>query len=310
MDPQTDLPDLVEDLEVNIDELTTTLTPLLDTPLHTCASSLPLLDKAKLYVLAAYSIESLLFSTLQASGANAKEHALFPELARLKKYFAKVKDIEERAPGGAWENRARVDTAAAARFIKHGLAGNDKYDAERKERMAREKQRAQEKAKLINKKFDQDTEDVTPKKRGVEELTEEEPQTNDEPSLDTDTSAPAKKKTRVSASDLIESTPPPPSTQRKTRANKAKKSKSSAESSSAETDDNTTPQQPSPDNDKNKRKQHGKNAKTTPATGNDDNDDAVRPSRAPKTRSETFNALLDGKTRSSAGKGRGKGKGK
>ena len=29
MDPQTDLPDLVEDLEVNIDELPSTLTPLL-----------------------------------------------------------------------------------------------------------------------------------------------------------------------------------------------------------------------------------------------------------------------------------------
>jgi exosome complex protein LRP1 len=172
MDPQIDLPDLVEDLEVNIDELTDTLSPLLSTPLSTTATSLPLLDKAKLYVLAAYAIESLLFSTLQASGVDAKSHALFAELARLRTYFAKIKDIEERAPGGAWENRARVDKDAAARFIKHGLSGNERYDRERAERTAREKARAAEKAKaLINKKFDDESVDgdasVTPKKRGA-----------------------------------------------------------------------------------------------------------------------------------------------
>jgi exosome complex protein LRP1 len=182
MDPQTDLPDLVEDLEVNIDELTTTLAPLLSTPLSTTATSLPLLDKAKLYVLAAYAIESLLFSTLQASGVDAKSHALFAELARLRTYFAKIKDIEERAPGGAWESRSRVDKEAAARFIKHGLSGNERYDRERAERTAREKARAAEKARaLVNKKFEDEGEgDVatamktTPKKRGADDEEEEE----------------------------------------------------------------------------------------------------------------------------------------
>jgi exosome complex protein LRP1 len=203
MDPQTDLPDLVEDLEVNIDELTSTLSPLLSTPLSTTATSLPLLDKAKLYVLAAYAIESLLFSTLQASGVDAKSHALFAELARLRTYFAKIKDIEERAPGGAWEGRARVDKDAAARFIKHGLSGNERYDRERAERTAREKARAAEKARaLVNRKFEEESEGdaatttmkTTPKKRGVDDDDEESNNDVDDDAADT---TPAAKKLRT-----------------------------------------------------------------------------------------------------------------
>lgn len=206
MDPQIDLPDLVEDLEVNIDELTDTLSPLLSTPLSTTATSLPLLDKAKLYVLAAYAIESLLFSTLQASGVDAKSHALFAELARLRTYFTKIKDIEERAPGGAWENRARVDKDAAARFIKHGLSGNDRYDRERAERTARERARAAEKAKaLVNKKFDDESVDgeaagTTPKKRAADDDVEGGGDGDDDEDMDDENAAdttPAAKKLRT-----------------------------------------------------------------------------------------------------------------
>jgi len=164
MEPQTDLPALVEDLEVNIDELGDALAPLLSAPLATTASSLPLLDKAKLCVLAAYAVESLLFSALQASGIPAKDHAVFPELARLKAYFAKISDVEQR---GA-RPPTKLDVGAAQRFIKHGLSGNDKYDLQRREREAKDKARAALKARQINKKFDDEDEDVTPKKRSAE----------------------------------------------------------------------------------------------------------------------------------------------
>ncbi|KAF2034516.1 hypothetical protein EK21DRAFT_97593 [Setomelanomma holmii] len=184
MDPQTDLPDLVEDLEVNIDELSETLSPLLATSLSTAASSLPLLDKAKLYVLAAYSVESLLYSTLQASGVNAKEHAIFKELARLKGYFAKIKQAEERMTV-LTVPKAKLDVGAAARFIRHGLAGNDKYDLQRAERMAKEKARAQLKARQINKKFEDNGEEkaasVTPQKRLVEDVEAPQPQAQAQP---------------------------------------------------------------------------------------------------------------------------------
>jgi len=68
----TNLLSLVEHLEDNVDELEENLEPLLSAVLTTTTQKLPLLDKAKLYVLIVYSIESLLFcktnfpSTIQA----------------------------------------------------------------------------------------------------------------------------------------------------------------------------------------------------------------------------------------------------
>lgn len=55
------LASLVEHLEDNIDDLEDNLEPLLSATLAATTKKLPLLDKAKLYVLIVYSIESLLF---------------------------------------------------------------------------------------------------------------------------------------------------------------------------------------------------------------------------------------------------------
>ncbi|KAF2240422.1 hypothetical protein BU26DRAFT_399117, partial [Trematosphaeria pertusa] len=229
MDPQSDFPDLVEDLEANIDDLETALSPLLTTPLHTTASILPLLDKAKLYVLSAYAIESLLFSTLQASDVNAKEHAVFRELARLKGYFGKIKDVEG-AGAGAQQPKQRLDKEAAARFIKHGLAGNDKYDLERAERIAKERAKAALKARQMHVKFDQQQEEAKQaemsKKRKAEEVLRQPDEQEDseadhveseneefygKPEQQAHEDTPnqlANKKPRVSASDLIDVEPP------------------------------------------------------------------------------------------------------
>jgi exosome complex protein LRP1 len=218
MDPQTDLPDLVEDLEVNIDELTSILAPLLSTQLSTTASSLPLLDKSKLYVLAAYSIESLLYSSLAASGANAKEHAIFAELARLKGYFGKIKRIEEHTANPT--PKTKLDVGAAARFIKHGLAGNDRYDLERAERMAKERARAHLKARQINKKFD-DEGNAVPLKRDAEDA---EPNSQDVTEASTSPPAePSTKKPKLASEDAmdvdVDSPAPPP---RKSKRGKKK----------------------------------------------------------------------------------------
>ena len=56
-----ELVDLIEQLDDNIDDLEEALTPLLQKALSDTAGRLPLLDKAHLYVLIAYAIESLLF---------------------------------------------------------------------------------------------------------------------------------------------------------------------------------------------------------------------------------------------------------
>ncbi|KAH8623698.1 hepatoma-derived growth factor-related protein 2-like [Alternaria alternata] len=244
MDPQTDLPDLVEDLEVNIDELTTALEPLLATPLHTTASSLPLLDKAEFYCMSAYAVEAILFSVLKASGVNAMEHDVFKEIARLKQYNSKIKDIKDRGIMGSAEGRARLDVGAAQRFIKHGLAGNDKYDLERQERIAKEKARAHLKAQKINKKFDDEgkemeSKDATPKKRAVDEVDDQQEYSDDEVMEGLEETEPATKKARVTSADGTEidseATSSSQTTSKKQKKEtKAKKSKTKKEAKKAE----------------------------------------------------------------------------
>ncbi|KAK5133441.1 hypothetical protein LTR08_007683 [Meristemomyces frigidus] len=137
----SDVQALVDDFGGNIDDLEEALAPLLQTALSASTSKLPLLDKAKLYVLATYAIESILFSALRLNGVDAKSHPVFQELTRVKEYFEKIKRAEN---AGAKRNTA-VDKDAAGRFIKHGLAGNDKYDRERSHRAVAERAGAKRK---------------------------------------------------------------------------------------------------------------------------------------------------------------------
>lgn len=59
-----DLMPLLGQLDDNVDDLEEALEPLLTAVLSTTMSKLPVLDKAKLYVLLTYTIESLLFCNL------------------------------------------------------------------------------------------------------------------------------------------------------------------------------------------------------------------------------------------------------
>ena len=65
----TDIVPLLETLDDNIDDVEEALSPLLKAALSDTAGRLPVLDKAQLYVLVTYAIESILFcrcySTLQ-----------------------------------------------------------------------------------------------------------------------------------------------------------------------------------------------------------------------------------------------------
>jgi exosome complex protein LRP1 len=56
---------LLEQLDDEIDDLEEAISPLTKAPLIETASKLPLLDKAKLYVLVTYAIESILFCKFQ-----------------------------------------------------------------------------------------------------------------------------------------------------------------------------------------------------------------------------------------------------
>lgn len=138
----SDVKELVEDMGGSIDDLEASLAPLLNATLSSSTSKLPLLDKAKLYVLATYAIDSVLFSYLRLNGQNVKEHPVVQEIMRVRSYFNKIKEVE----AGPTQRNATLDKDAAARFIKHGLSGNDKYDQARHERLAADKSGAKRKA--------------------------------------------------------------------------------------------------------------------------------------------------------------------
>jgi len=154
----TDVLPFLEQLDDELDDLEDSLSPLLRTTLSDTTTKLPLLDKAKLYVLATYAIESILFSYLRLNGVKAREHPVFEELSRVKQYFDKIKATETPVPKG--ENPS-VDKQAAARFIKAGLSGNDKHDLERAERKAKEKARSHIKLQELSKKRKAETEQST-----------------------------------------------------------------------------------------------------------------------------------------------------
>ena len=138
----SDVKDLVEDMSGSIDDLEASLAPLLNATLSSSTSKLPLLDKAKLYVLATYAIDSVLFSYLRLNGQNIKEHPVVQEIMRVRSYFNKIKEVE----AGPAQRNTTLDKDAAARFIKHGLSGNDKYDQARQERITADKSGAKRKA--------------------------------------------------------------------------------------------------------------------------------------------------------------------
>ena len=56
-----DLVVLIDKLDDDLDDLEDVLLPLITVPLVETAEKLPLLDRAKLYVLVTYAIESILF---------------------------------------------------------------------------------------------------------------------------------------------------------------------------------------------------------------------------------------------------------
>lgn len=136
----------LDGLDGDLDRLEEALKPLM-ADMAEVASKLPLLDKAKLYVLATYSIETALFSALRLNGTDAKEHPVFTELARVRQYYQKIKKAEDPP-----EQRTQgVNTQAAIRFIKADLAGDNKeVDTKLKEQLAKERAKAALQARKKN----------------------------------------------------------------------------------------------------------------------------------------------------------------
>jgi exosome complex protein LRP1 len=145
--------DLLEELTSNIDALTKTLQPLLSQPIHTSASGLPLLETAKLYTLTTYAIESLLLAYERLHVASnpdeAHSHPIMAELKRVQHSMQKIAAAEK--PQNEAEGRTMtVDKSAASRFVKAGLAMNNRYDEVRARREEEARMEAKRKFEGVN----------------------------------------------------------------------------------------------------------------------------------------------------------------
>ncbi|ROV93229.1 hypothetical protein VPNG_09560 [Cytospora leucostoma] len=153
----SDITPHLDNLDGDLDKLEEALKPLL-TDLADVASKLPLLDKAKLYVLATYSLETALFSALRLNGTDAKEHPVFKELVRVRQYYEKIKKIETPVE----ERTQGVNTQAAIRFIKADLAGDNKeVDTKLKEQLAKERAKAALQARKNKKRPAEDSDSAS-----------------------------------------------------------------------------------------------------------------------------------------------------
>ncbi|KAJ2966019.1 hypothetical protein NQ176_g10340 [Zarea fungicola] len=127
----------LDKLDSQLDDLEEALAPLLGN-IDEISSQMPLLDKAKLFSLTAYSIESLLFSALKLQGTDAQNHAVYAELKRVQQYFGKIRAIEEPPA----ERSTTVNKEAAARVLKADLSDNKDLSKRLAEKIAEERARA------------------------------------------------------------------------------------------------------------------------------------------------------------------------
>ncbi|OAA61831.1 exosome-associated family protein [Niveomyces insectorum RCEF 264] len=85
--------------------------------LATASLRLPLLDKARLHVLASYALESTLFCSLGLAGVDVRQHAVYRELLRVRQYMTKIDGVAKPVTAPT----SRLDKAAAIRFVKADL---------------------------------------------------------------------------------------------------------------------------------------------------------------------------------------------
>ncbi|KAJ3151359.1 hypothetical protein HDU89_002198 [Geranomyces variabilis] len=128
-DLATTLAAKIKTLEDAVGRVKALLQPVLERPLDEQLAKLDVYDRAKLEVLLAFALNSLLFVYLRTEGANTKDHPVKQGLERVKQYFAKVQEA-----GTSHKPTLRLNQAAAKRFVTHGLTANEEVSREVKKR--------------------------------------------------------------------------------------------------------------------------------------------------------------------------------
>ncbi|CUS07559.1 unnamed protein product [Tuber aestivum] len=156
--------ELLDLLDEQIDDLGAAVEPLLKDAISGAAIQLPVVDKAKLYVLTSYVLESLLFSYLKLNNTDLKSHAIMSELARVRSYMAKIKEAQPNMH----RREMTINKEAVERIVNAGLAGNDKWDAENAETKAKERAAALAKFNALSEKIERETGKLSKKQRQKE----------------------------------------------------------------------------------------------------------------------------------------------
>ena len=113
----SELNSVVADFHNGLKELEASLEPIVERQNRTQlveAADKPL-DKAKVDIAAAYTLNSLVWMWMKTRGENPKESEVKDELDRVKAAMLKAKEIQDR------EKRNKVDAPAAKRFVKNSL---------------------------------------------------------------------------------------------------------------------------------------------------------------------------------------------
>ena len=113
----TELNSAVADFHKGLKNLETSLEPIVEKQSRTqlLEEAETPLDKAKVDIAAAYTLNSLVWMWMKTKGENPKESEVKDELDRVKAAMLKAKEIQDRA------KRTKVDAPAAKRFVKNSL---------------------------------------------------------------------------------------------------------------------------------------------------------------------------------------------
>ncbi|KND01171.1 uncharacterized protein SPPG_04261 [Spizellomyces punctatus DAOM BR117] len=123
-----DLSALTDTLESAVSRVTNLMEPLFSLPFEQQLGNLAPLERAKLEVLMAFAMNSLIFVYLKTQGVQP-DAPVKREMLRIKGYINKIKDA-----AGLNKPTMRLDSQAAKRFVNHSLIANPEVSEEIKKR--------------------------------------------------------------------------------------------------------------------------------------------------------------------------------
>ncbi|KAJ2852751.1 hypothetical protein IWW36_000108 [Coemansia brasiliensis] len=113
----------VDQLAAAVNQIQTTLQPILSQPLSEILPKLTPIQRCELEALVVYSIDTLFWIYLKVNGVPPKEHPIMKELQRVQRYIEKINKAKDSNKAKSQDSRTmKVDADAADRFIQNAAA--------------------------------------------------------------------------------------------------------------------------------------------------------------------------------------------